>query len=74
MKESVSLEILERKLNEYIDKLESKELEAVIIESENLFKEDVVMISLFDYERMKNLYDEFYKAKEEDNEKSSNNN
>jgi len=42
-------------LEEYIDKLKNKELEKLIIKTES--KSDVVVLSVKEYEDLKNLYD-----------------
>jgi len=42
-------------LEEYIDKLKNKELEKLIIKTES--KNDVVVLSVKEYEDLKNLYD-----------------
>lgn len=42
-------------LEEYIDKLKNKELEKLIIKTES--KNDVVVLSVKEYENLKNLYD-----------------
>lgn len=44
-----------RDLEEYIDKLKNKELEKLIIKTES--KNDVVVLSVKEYEDLKNLYD-----------------
>ncbi len=42
-------------LEEYIDKLKNKELEKLIIKTES--KNDAVVLSVKEYENLKNLYD-----------------
>lgn len=49
----------------YIDKLISNEFEKIVLKSEDNSKNDVVILPIDEYERLKNLYENFKDLREE---------
>lgn len=49
----------------YIDKLISNEFEKIVLKSEDNSKDDVVILPIDEYERLKNLYENFKDLREE---------
>ena len=55
----LSQEIFQKDMELYFDKLNAKDFEKIILKSEDETKDEVVILRVDDYERLKNLCDFF---------------